>query len=42
MRDWSKERLVDVDLRVGVDAVIANVKELYDLGFWELFDYAFS
>ena len=42
MRDWSKEGLVDVDLGVSVDAIVANVEELNDLGFWELFDDAFA
>ena len=42
MRDWSEEGLVDMDLGVSVDRIIANVEELNDLGFWELFDDAFS
>ena len=42
MRDRSKEGLIDVNLGVGVDAVIADVEELDDLGFWELFDDAFT
>ena len=42
MRDWGEEGLVDVDLGVSVDRIIADVEELYDLGFWELFDDAFS
>ena len=42
MRDRSEERLVDVDLGVSVDRIIADVEELNDLGFWELFDDAFS
>ena len=31
-----------MNLGVGVDAVIADVEELDDLGFWELFDDAFT
>ena len=31
-----------MDLGVGVDAVVADVKELDDLGLWELFDDAFA
>jgi len=31
-----------MDLGVGVDAVVADVKELDDLGFWELFDDALA
>ena len=42
MRDWSEEGLVDVDLGVGVDRIVADVEELNDLGFWELFDDAFA
>ncbi len=42
MGDGSKEGLVDMDLGVGVDGVVADVKELDDLRFWELFDDAFS
>ena len=42
MRDWSEEGLVDMDLGVGVNRIIANVEELNDLGFWELFDDAFT
>ena len=42
MRDWGEEGLVDVDLGVSVDRIIADVEELNDLGFWELFDDAFS
>ena len=42
MGDRGKERLIDVNLGVGVDAVIADVEELDDLGFWELFDDAFT
>ena len=40
--DWGEQRLVHVDLGVSVDAVIADVKELDDLGFWELFDDALA
>ena len=40
--DGSKEGLIHVDLAVCVDGVVADVKELDDLGFWELFDDAFS
>ena len=42
MRDWSEERLVDVDLGVSVDRIVTDVEKLNDLGFWELFDDAFS
>ena len=42
MRDWSEERLVDVDLGVSVNRIVADVEELDDLGFWELFDNAFA
>ena len=38
----SEKGLIDVHLGVGVDRVVADVEELDDLGFWELFDYAFS
>jgi hypothetical protein len=31
-----------MDLGVGVDAVVADVKELDDLWFWELFDDALA
>ena len=31
-----------MDLGVSVDAVVADVKELDDLGFWELFDDALA
>jgi hypothetical protein len=40
--DGSEERLVNMDLRISVDGVVSNVEELNDLGFWELFDDAFS
>ena len=42
VRDWSEEGLVDMDLGVGVNRIIANVEELNDIGFWELFDDAFA
>ena len=42
MRDRSEEGLVNMDLRIGVDGVVSDVEELYDLGFWELFDDALS
>ena len=42
MRDWSEEGLVDMDLRISVDRIVTDVEELNDLGFWELFDDAFS
>lgn len=42
MRLWREERLVDVHLRVGVDGVVADVKELDDLGLGELFDDTFT
>ena len=42
MGDRSEEGLVNMDLGVGVDGIVSNVEELYDLGFWELFDDAFS
>ena len=42
MRDWSKKRLIDVDLGVGVNGIVADVEELDDLGFWELFDDTFT
>jgi len=40
--DGSKEGLIDVDLGVRVDRIVADVKELDDLGFGELFDDTFS
>ena len=40
--DGSEEGLVNMDIGIGVDGVIANVEELNDLGFWELFDDAFA
>ena len=36
MRLWLEERLVDVNLRVSVDAVVRDVEMLDDLRFWEL------
>ena len=42
VRDGREQRLVHVDLGVSVDAVVADVKELDDLGFWELFDDALA
>ena len=39
---WGEERLVDVDLGVDVDGVIADVEELDDLGLGELFDRALA
>ena len=40
--DGSEQGLVHVHLGVSVDAVVADVEELNDLGFWELFDDAFT
>ena len=31
-----------MNLGVGVNAVVADVEKLDDLGFWELFDDAFT
>ena len=42
VRDWGEQGLVHMDLGVGVDAVVADVKELDDLWFWELFDDALA
>ena len=42
MGNRGEQRLIHVDLGVGVDAVVADVKELDDLGLWELFDDAFA
>ena len=42
MWDGSEQGLVHVHLGVSVDAVVADVEELNDLGFWELFDDAFT
>ena len=42
MWDWGEQRLVYVDLGIRVNAVVADVKELDDLGFWELFDDALA
>ena len=42
VRDGGKQRLVHVHLGVRVDAVVPDVEELNDLGFWELFDDAFT
>jgi len=39
---WGEKRLVDVDLGVDVDGVIADVEELDNLGFGELFDRALA
>ena len=42
VRDRGEQGLVHMHLGVGVDAVVADVEELNDLGFWELFDDAFA
>ena len=42
MRDRGEQGLINVDLGVSVDGVVADIEELNDLGFWELFDDAFS
>ena len=40
--DRGKQGLIHVHLGIGVDRVVADVEELNDLGFWELFDDAFA
>jgi len=42
VRNGSEQGLVHVHLGVGVDRVVADVEELDDLGFWELFDDALA
>lgn len=42
VRNRGEQGLVHMHLGVGVDAVVADVEELNDLGFWELFDDAFA
>jgi hypothetical protein len=42
MRDGGEQGLINVDLGVSVDGVVAYVEELDDLGFWELFDDALT
>ena len=41
-RLWGEERLVDVDLGIDVDGVVADVEELNDFGSLVLFDHAFA
>jgi hypothetical protein len=42
MRLGWEDGLIDTHLRVNVDWVVTDVKELDDLRLWELFDYALS
>jgi len=42
MRDGGEQGLINVDLGVSVDGVVAYVEELDDLGFWELLDDALA
>ena len=42
VRDWGEQGLVHMDLGVSVDAVVADVQELNDLGFGKLFDDALA
>jgi hypothetical protein len=40
MRLWLEERLINIDLRVTVNAIVGDIEVLDDLGFWELINNA--
>ena len=42
MRLWLEERLIDVHLGVGVDAVVGDVEMLNNLRLWKLINNASS
>jgi hypothetical protein len=40
MRLWLEERLINIDLRVTVNAIVGDIEVLDDLGFWKLINNA--